>query len=64
MKKKLIDPMSEATYWISYILDKYGIDTEDRESDIGQDIINCAVCIDNAYNGFDGEGNLVGVVEP
>lgn len=40
-------PFNETTYWIRFLLERFDIDINDPE--VEQDIINCAVCIDNAY---------------
>lgn len=42
------------------LLEKYGVDT--KNWDVQQDIANASVSIDNAFNGFDSDGNLVGVL--
>ena len=48
----------QANYWISHLLEMYEIDIDDP--DVMQNVVNCAVCIDNAYNGFDENGNKNG----
>lgn len=51
------DPFIKAIRAIEELLASYEIDIEDP--DVGQNIVNAAVMIDNAYNGFDGDGNKV-----
>lgn len=54
----MIDPFKETNLVIADLLEMYEIDT--NNPDVMQNVINCSVAIDNADNGFDGEGEKVG----
>lgn len=54
----MINTMFVTTEVLNDLLTKYGIDIED--DDVGQDVINAYVCIDNAYHGYDDWGKQVG----
>lgn len=56
----MVNPMQATTDVLYDLLKECGVDTDDI--DIAQNVINAYVCIDNAYRGYDSDGNKVGVI--